>query len=136
MDRKKFLTLIGAGATSITLFHCIGCSKSSDNPGSSGINFTLDLTESVNASLLNTGGTLAKDGVLVAHTLSGSYIAVQQSCTHESFPLIYHVSAQIFICNKHGAAFNENGVVINPPATKNLTVYNTELTGTSLRVYS
>jgi|SRR5579863_7377386 len=139
MDRKEFLSLIGAGATSIALFHCTGCSKSSDNPnitGPSGVNFTLDLTDSANASLLTIGGSLAKNGVLVARTSSGSYIAVQQSCTHESFSLIYHVSAQLFLCNKHGAAFNENGVVANPPATKNLTVYNTKLTGTLLSVYS
>ncbi|HEX3385201.1 MAG TPA: Rieske (2Fe-2S) protein [Mucilaginibacter sp.] len=139
MERKEFLALIGAGATSITLFHCAGCSKHSDNPGTtapSGINFTLDLTDSANASLLNIGGSLAKNGVLVARTSSGSYIAVQQSCTHESFSLIYHVSAQLFLCNKHGAAFNENGMVVNPPATKNLTVYNTNLTGNSLTVYS
>lgn len=139
MERKAFLTLIGAGATSIALFQCTGCSKSSDHPGTaglSGVNFTLDLTESANASLLTIGGALAKNGVLVARTSSGSYIAVQQSCTHESFSLIYHVSAQLFLCNKHGAAFNENGTVANPPATKNLTVYNTKLTGTSLRVYS
>jgi len=139
MERKEFLTLIGGGATSIALLHCLGCSKSSDNPGTkgpSGVNFTLDLTESANASLLTIGGVLAKNGVLGARTSSGSYIAVQQSCTHETFALIYHVSAQFFLCNKHGAAFNENGAVANPPATKNLTVYNTKLTGTSLIVYS
>jgi len=139
MERKEFLTLIGAAATSIALFDCIGCSKSSENTGITGpadVNFTLDLTAPANAPLLTIGGALAKNGILVACTSSGSYIAVQQSCTHESFSLIYHVSAQLFLCNKHGAAFNENGVIANPPATKNLTVYNTKLTGTSLSVYS
>ena len=139
MERKEFLSLIGAGATSIAMFQCIGCSKSSDNPGTKGpsnVNFTLDLTDSANASLLTNGGALAKNGVLVARTSSGSYIAVQQSCTHESFSLIYHVSAQLFLCNKHGAAFNENGMVVNPPATKSLTVYNTKLNGNLLSVYS
>jgi cytochrome b6-f complex iron-sulfur subunit len=136
MERKEFLTLIGAGAASIALYNCTGCSKSSENTGPAAVNFTLDLTASVNAPLLTIGGSITKNGVLVAHTSSGSYIAVQQSCTHESFPLIYHVSAQLFLCNKHGAAFNENGAVANPPATKNLTVYNTKLTGTSLSVYS
>ncbi|HEX3386101.1 MAG TPA: Rieske (2Fe-2S) protein [Mucilaginibacter sp.] len=139
MEREEFLKLIGAGTTSIALFYCASCSKHSENPaitGPSGVNFTLDLTDPANASLLNIGGSLAKNGVLVARTSSGSYIAVQQSCTHESFSLIYHVSAQLFLCNKHGAAFNENGIVVNPPATKNLTVYNTKLTGNLLAVYS
>jgi cytochrome b6-f complex iron-sulfur subunit len=138
MERKAFLTLISAGATSVALFNCIGCSKKSEpgTTGPHGVNFTLDLTEPTNAVLLTTGGSLAKNGVLVARTSSGSYIAVQQSCTHENFSLIYHVSAKLFLCNKHGAAFDENGVVANPPATKNLTVYNPRLTGTSLSVYS
>jgi cytochrome b6-f complex iron-sulfur subunit len=139
MERKEFLKLISAGATSVALFHCAGWSKSSADPatgGPTGINFTLDLTDPANASLLTIGGSLAKNGVLVARTSSGAYIAVQQSCTHENFPLIYHVSAQLFLCNKHGAAFNESGVVENPPATKNLTLYNTKLAGTLLTVYS
>lgn len=69
MDRKAFLALAGAGATSAAFFQCTGCSKSSDHPataGPSGVNFTLDLTESANASLLTIGGALAKNGVLVA----------------------------------------------------------------------
>ncbi|MDB5111878.1 MAG: cytochrome b6-f complex iron-sulfur subunit [Mucilaginibacter sp.] len=141
MDRKDFLSAIGLTAASFAVINCIGCSKgSSTGPsgvnGPTGVDFTLDLTSSSNAALLTNGGYLAANGVLVAKTTTGTYIAVQQSCTHESYPLIYQGSAQRFYCNNHGSAFSQAGVVLNSPANRNLTVYNTTLTGSSLRIYS
>jgi cytochrome b6-f complex iron-sulfur subunit len=141
MDRKEFLSTIGLTAASFALINCVGCSKKSDN-GTSGVNgpvsvdFKLDLTASANSALLTNGGYLASNGVIVAKTTAGNYIAVQQSCTHESYPLIYQGSSQQFYCNNHGSAFTETGVVKNSPANRNLTVYQTTLTGTSLRVFS
>jgi cytochrome b6-f complex iron-sulfur subunit len=144
MNRKEFLSLIGVGAGSAALLSCIGCSKSSDGMGGgqnvvngpTGIDFTLDLALSANAVLLTNGGYLASNGVLVARTNAGAYIAVQQSCTHQNYPLIYNGASDQFFCNNHGSAFTEKGVVLNAPARTNLVVYNTTLTGTSLRIYS
>jgi cytochrome b6-f complex iron-sulfur subunit len=143
ISRKEFLSLVGVGAASSVVLSCIGCSKSSDGQGGgqnvtgpTGIDFTLDLTSSSNAALLNNGGYLAIQKILVARTEAGAYIAVQQSCTHQNYPLVYVGSNHEFYCNNHGSAFTEAGVVKNSPANRNLTVYNTTLTGTSLRVYS
>lgn len=141
MDRKEFLSTVGIGAASFALINCIGCSKKSDRSasgvsGPSGVNFTLDLTTSVNSALLMNGGYLASNGVIVAKTTGGTYIAVQQSCTHERYPLVYQSSSRQFYCNNHGSGFTEAGVVKNSPANRNLTVYQTTLTGTSLRVFS
>lgn len=139
MDRKEFFSLIGGGAVSAFLFTCVGCSKGSNGGsigGPSSIDFTVDLSSSTNSALLTNGGYLAQQGVLVARTTSGTYIAVQQSCTHENYPLIYNGSSDQFYCNNHGSAFSEKGMVLNSPARRNLTVYKTTLTGTSLRVYS
>ncbi|WP_413667947.1 ubiquinol-cytochrome c reductase iron-sulfur subunit [Mucilaginibacter sp. Mucisp86] len=141
MDRKEFLSTIGITAASFALINCIGCSKKSDSAsgsitGPTGVDFTLDLSLSANSALLSNGGYLASNGVIVAKTTAGAYIAVQQSCTHESYPLIYQGSSQQFYCNNHGSAFTEAGVVKNSPANRNLTVYKTTLTGTSLRVFS
>ena len=139
MDRKEFISLIGGGAVSAYLFTCIGCSKGSNGGaigGPSSVDFTLDLSSSANSALLTNGGYLAQQGVLVARTTAGAYIAVQQSCTHQSYPLIYDGSNDVFYCNNHGSAFSEKGIVLNGPANRNLTVYKTTLTGTSLRVYS
>jgi cytochrome b6-f complex iron-sulfur subunit len=141
MDRKDFLSVIGLSAASFAAINCMGCSKgsnasSSGVSGPSGIDFTLDLSLAANAALVNNGGYLVNNGVIVAKTNAGVYIAVQQSCTHESYPLIYQASSQRFYCNNHGSAFSEKGVVQNSPASKNLTVYNTSLSGSLLRVYS
>lgn len=143
MDRKEFLSAIGVSATAFTVMNCLACSKSSDASssgntvkGPTGVDFTLDLTASANAALLANGGYMAANGVIIAKTTAGAYIAVQQSCTHESYPLVYQGSNQQFYCNNHGSAFTEAGVVKNSPASRNLTVYNTALTDSSLRVYS
>ncbi len=140
MDRKDFIAAVGISAASFTLLNCVGCSK--DGSGSSGVSgpsnvdFTLDLTASVNAALLNNGGSLASNGVIVAKTMAGAYIAVQQSCTHESYALVFQGSNQRFYCNNHGATFSETGAVTGGPTSKSLTTYTTVLTGTSLRVHS
>jgi cytochrome b6-f complex iron-sulfur subunit len=139
MERKDFLSALGITAASFAVINCIGCSKADSGAGvsgPSGIDFTLDLTASANAALTTNGGYLAANGVIVARTTSGTYIAVQQSCTHESYPLVFQGSNQRFYCNNHGATFSQSGAVTNGPASKSLTVYNTTLTGTSLRVYS
>jgi len=142
MDRKEFLASIGLGAASFAVLSCLGCSKSSDNSpsgttaGPAGVNFTLDLSASANAALLTNGGYLVSNGVIVARATAGAYIAVQQSCTHQSYGLVYQGSNNRFYCNNHGATFSNSGTVTNGPASRALTVYNTTLTGTSLRVYS
>lgn len=137
MDRKEFFEAIGIGVIGVAITSCIGCSKSSTGPGAaapSNIDFTIDLN--ANAPLLTNGGYLAMNGVIIARTTSGTYIAVQQSCTHERYNLNYQAVSHRFYCNNHGATFTEAGVVTAGPTNRSLTVYNTQLTGTSLRVYS
>jgi cytochrome b6-f complex iron-sulfur subunit len=141
MDRKEFLSAVGISGAAFAVLNCLGCSKSSDtNPqqvaGPSGIDFTLDLSATANAALLTNGGSLAVNGVIVARTNAGKYIAVQQSCTHQRYMLVYNAANNTFFCNNHGSAFNSTGGVINSPANVPLTVYNTQATGTSLRIFS
>jgi cytochrome b6-f complex iron-sulfur subunit len=141
ISRKDFFTALGLNATAIAVVGCMGCSKGSSaaNNGTSPpskIDFSLDLTASANAPLLSNGGYLATNGILVARTAAGTYLAVQQSCTHQSYPLVYNGSPSIFFCNNHGAEFSENGSVLSGPTNKSLTVYKTALTGNSLRIYS
>ena len=97
---------------------------------------SLDLTQAANASLKNNGGFLVTNGVIVAKTNLGTYIAVQKGCTHEVYTLTYQGDKNRFYCNNHGATFSEGGVVTNGPAKKNLVTYKTELKGDILRVYS
>lgn len=139
MDRKVFLSLIGLSATSVVAGCLSGCTKNAGTGGTTaptGVDFTLDLTQSVNAALLTNGGYVYHNGVIVARTMSGDYIAVQQVCTHQSFSVIYQGSNHRFYCNGHGGTFAENGAVTGGPPPRPLTSYNTSLSGNSLRVYS
>jgi cytochrome b6-f complex iron-sulfur subunit len=139
MDRKDFLATIGMSAATLALVSCVGCKKDSSGnsvTGPTAVDFTIDLTLPANAALLNNGGYVALNNVLVARTKAGAYIAVQQSCTHENYPLTYQGSANQFYCNNHGSAFSETGAVLNSPANFNLNVYKTTLTGNTLRIYS
>ncbi|WP_255496377.1 ubiquinol-cytochrome c reductase iron-sulfur subunit [Mucilaginibacter sp. FT3.2] len=134
MDRKEFLSVMGMSAASAVVISCLGCAKNSGSgsspstTGPTGIDFTLDLTASANSALLKNGGYLSSNGVLVAKTSAGAYIAVQLSCTHQNYPLVYQASASHFYCNNHGSAFTETGTVLNSPARNNLTTYKTTLT--------
>ncbi|MGY4386468.1 cytochrome b6-f complex iron-sulfur subunit [Pedobacter sp. UYP24] len=140
MDRKDFLNSIGLSAAGFAIINCVGCSKNnSGSPETSaptGIDFTLDLSATANAALTNNGGYLISNGIIVAKNSSGSYIAVQRSCTHENYNLVYQSNNARFYCANHGATFSEIGSVTNGPANRSLTTYHTQLTGTSLRVYS
>lgn len=140
MERREFYSLVGITAAAAML-SCLGCSKSagssssSSTTGPSSVDFNLDLNATANAALLTNGGYVVSNGLIVARTITGAYIAVQQSCTHESYPLIYQGSSQRFYCNNHGATFTEKGIVTGGPTNRSLTVYNTQVTGTTLRVY-
>lgn len=134
MDRKSFLNLIGLSAASAIIAPvCIGgfasCTKTDVAPAN--VDFTLDVSS---GSLAKNGGYLVQNGVIVARTVSGSFIAVSASCTHEGTN-VYYATNQ-FICPNHGARFSESGVVSTGPASTNLHQYKTTLAGNSLRVYS
>lgn len=135
MDRKEFLTLTGMSLGAFVLATCgVGCKKEEEETASK--NFTLDLNASANAALKTNGGSIVNDGVIVARTNSGNYIAVAAACTHQGTTINYEAANSRFKCPNHGAVFNESGGVVSGPAGKALTQYKTELNGTSLRVFS
>ena len=139
MERKEFLSLLGLGASSLVMTCLAGCSKGSSTGGMvgpTGVDFTLDLTLPANAALLTNGGYVYHNGVLVARTMTGQYIAVQQVCTHENFSVVYQGSNHRFYCGGHGGTFSEAGAVTGGPPPRSLTSYQTSLNGSNLRVYS
>ncbi len=136
MERSEFLKILGSG----TVLACAGCIASCSpdyiDPAATNVDFTLDLTLPENATLNNNGGSLAKNGVVVARITSGEFAAISQICTHQTFNVVYQSGTQTFYCSNHGSKFDKDGTAIVGPATKPLHKYNTKLTGTSLRVYS
>jgi cytochrome b6-f complex iron-sulfur subunit len=135
MDRKEFFSQMGIGAVAILIPSCLGglmgCQK--PNVAPTNVDFTIDTST---GSLANNGGFLVSNGVVVARSTSGTFLAVSASCTHEGTNVNYNAAANNFVCPNHGAKFNSTGAVIQGPASRSLTKYNTVLTGTSLRVFS
>ncbi len=137
MTRYEFLKNAGfGGAALMTLL--TACSKSSDlspiaTPGS--VDFTLDLTTSANAALKNSGGYIINSNVVVARTSQGTYVAGSHICTHEARTKVVFLNNE-FYCTEHGARFTTTGVGLNSYASAGLSVYKTELSGNSLRIYS
>lgn len=144
MERQEFLRLLGTAGLAV----CAGCGlqscSSSDSPspnkpgGPTGIDFTLDLNEMVNAALLADGGFVYKSGVIVVciNASAQAYTAVSQACTHQGTTIGFDAANGNFLCPNHGSRFGTSGAVINGPATIPLRKYNTSLSGTLLRVFA
>lgn len=139
MTRKEFLNRVGFGAAIAIVPGCIAglaTSCSSDSApvvAPSNVDFTVDVSS---GALASNGGFLVTNGIVVARTTSGSYIAVSAACTHEGTTVNYKSSSNNFVCPNHGAKFSSNGTVTQGPASSNLKSYNTQLSGNTLRVYS
>ncbi len=138
MDRKEFLSLVGTSIAAITIGNCLqGCKKEETPPSATSqlVDFTLDLNAPANSALSNNGGYMYTNGVIVARTNAGNYIAVSQTCTHQGVTVVYQASGNVFYCSGHGSKFSESGGVTQGPATAPLKQYMAMLNGTTLRVH-
>lgn len=137
MDRKEFMNLLGLSVGGMVVASCFGgCTNDSEDEEAATVDFTLDLNDSANTALKNNGGFLVRNGVIVAKTTAGAYIAVASACTHQGTTVQYQVNNSRFFCPNHGSNFSESGSVLNGPANRPLKQYSTQLTGTTLRVFS
>lgn len=139
MTRKDFISQVGTGAAILLLPACLttglsSCKKKKKTEDQSpSVDFTLDVSS---GPLATNGGALVNDGVIVARTLGGSFIAIDSACTHQGTTINYVSSSNSFSCPNHGAKYDANGNVLQGPATKGLQDYKTSLNGNSLRVFS
>lgn len=134
MDRKSFLKTVGQASAGVVLLGCFGaCSRDEDNRE---VDFTLDLSSNDNAALQNNGGSRVVNGVMVARTNAGDFIAVAARCTHQGSTIQFEANNNRFRCPNHGATFGTNGNVTGGPARTNLQQYQTALSGNSLRVFT
>lgn len=138
MDRKEFLASIGISAATVAVFSCVGCSKGATGTPTAptGVDFTLDLSASANANLGTNGGYIYSNGIIIAKSTSGAYLAVSQYCTHQTYKVIFKSNTNQFYCNNHGATFSATGVSSGIETKIPLTQYSTQLTGNNLRIYS
>ena len=148
MKREQFFRTLGVSAGSLLFVpYLVSCSKSSGiadpvTGGTSGgaVDFTLDLSLTANSGLNTNGNSLINGGVIVARTSSSTFLAVAAACTHEGAQIQFDSANNRFKCSNtgagHGSIFTGGGAVVSGPAPTALKTYNTQLTGTKLRVYA
>ena len=137
MERKDFLATIGYGAAFVLTAGCLGSCKKTATTPSGPVDFTIDLTDAANAALTTSGGYIIKNSCVIAQTSAGNYAAATQICSHEGRTQIYYNSTNNeWDCSAHGARFSITGSGLNGNGSSGLTIYKTQLTGTTLRVYS
>jgi cytochrome b6-f complex iron-sulfur subunit len=139
MDRKEFLITLGKGAAVAGIASlCVGCAaNNTDVPTApTGVDMTLDLTQSGNQALNTVGGSIVKDGIIIGRSDNTSFVAVSSACTHQGTTIQFQLNNNRFYCNNHGSTYALDGTVTNGPATRSLTKYNTTFSGNSLRVFS
>ena len=137
MNRHEFLLHATIGLGTLVFSRSVaGCSDTANQPPAPGLDFTLNLNDQVNRNLAAPGGYVVANGVLIAHTSSGEFVAVAAKCTHEGTQLVYKPIENQFYCPLDLSRFSPTGVVISGPATLPLTRYKvTALAGVnSLRV--
>lgn len=137
MTREEFIKQVGAGAAIALLTTCgVSCKKTSTTPtpqGPSNVDFTVS---TASGPLSTNGGFIFQNGVIIARTNTGAFIAVASACTHEGTSINFTAGTNDFTCPNHGAKFDVNGNVTNGPASMPLKKYNTTISGTTLHVFS
>lgn len=112
------------------------CKKSSF-AGPTNVNFTLDLTNSGNASLNTVGGAVVANGVIVIRKTGSQFVAFSATCTHEGCTVGYNTSSTNIVCPCHGGTYSStSGAVISGPPPSALSSYTATLSGNILTVKS
>ncbi|MFN4144191.1 MAG: ubiquinol-cytochrome c reductase iron-sulfur subunit [Runella sp.] len=136
IDRQTFFKMVGVSVGAIVLQHCLsGCGKNNDPVPKTDV--TVNINSGTFTPLRNPGGFVYTDGIIIARTLQGAFIAVSQACTHEGTRVNFNSTNSTFVCPSHGSIFTERGEVQRGPATRPLTVFRTSFDSSTgdLRVF-
>lgn len=133
MTRKEFLSTLGLGAGFVLTATCLG---SCDSGAATDVNFEVDLQDAANSALLNNGGYVVTNSIVVAKTTTGDYVAATVICSHEQKRKITLKNDEWY-CTDHAARFDLNGDGLNSKGSKGLAIYNVEkIDENTLRVFS
>ena len=135
INRHEFLRKLGFAGTALAAVyfgtHLQSCTNDRVNPVPT--NLTLDLTASENAALKTNGGYVIKEGVVIAKSNTGAYIAATLTCSHEGKNQITYKTDHYY-CTAHGAKYDNAGKGLNSEGKKGITVYTTSLTDNILTI--
>jgi len=101
----------------------------------------IDLSDPSNANALGNVGdsgfvSVPGDTVIVVHVADQSYDALSAICTHAGCEVQYRSGRQDLYCACHASSFAMDGTVEGGPANRPLKVYQTEVRGSTLIIYT
>lgn len=138
----EFLKSLGFKGASLLAVYCAipalsSCINESMDPvnGGTGTDFSLDLTDPAYSKLNTVGNYVVQNRVVIARISTTEFAAVTQVCSHEGKAKVNFTSGE-FYCPEHGARFDTDGKGLNSKGSRGLKTYQTELTGTSIRIFS
>jgi cytochrome b6-f complex iron-sulfur subunit len=127
MTRRDLIQKVFVGGALVLVTPAIltDCKKIETNdPGTGGGNkITVDLNLAENSSLNLDGGSLLKQGVIIANTGGGNLVALSSICTHQGCTVGYSAGSNNFPCPCHGSVFSTSGSVVTGPASTALKSY-------------
>lgn len=138
MDRKEFINKLGIGAAFVLTSSCLGgCAR--DTRELNNVNLTVDLSNPENAELQDPGGYVIVEGIVIARTIDGEFIAATRTCSHEQLnEIIFDAQNNEWFCNAHFARFTLDGEGLNPNGADGLSVYQTDydVSSNELKIFS
>ncbi len=141
ISRNEFLKSLGFKGASLLAIYCgastlTSCINEAGDPsGPAVLDFTLDLTDSANSALNTVGNYLIINKVVIARISANEFAAVTQICSHENKSKVIYQGTG-FYCTEHGARYTTEGVGLNSEGKRGIKAYNTEFSGTTLRVFA
>jgi cytochrome b6-f complex iron-sulfur subunit len=136
MERRAFLEQLGIGAAFVLTSTCLGSCKTEPVVAPTA-GFTLDLNASANSALKTNGGYVVSNGIVVAKTISGEYVAATVTCSHEQKTQVtYDKAKNEWFCTAHSARFDMTGKGLNSNGSGGLAIYKVTLSGTTLTIAS
>lgn len=145
----EFLKSLGLKGASLFAVYCAAsglssCINESMNPviptdpnsgtGGNTNELVLDLSSATYSKLNTVGNYVIVNSIVIARVSQTAFAAVTQVCSHEGKKKVYFKSGE-FYCPEHGARFDTSGKGLNSKGSKGLKTYQTEFSGTTLKVF-
>ncbi|OOG72436.1 hypothetical protein B0E43_15960 [Algoriphagus sp. A40] len=145
MNRMEFLKSLGLKGASLFAVYCAAsglssCVNESMDPtlppgtGGNTNELVLDLTNPTYSKLNTVGNYVIVNSIVIARVSETAFAAVTQVCSHEGKKKVNFRNGE-FYCPEHGARFGTGGNGLNSEGKKGLKTYQTEFSGTSLKVF-
>ncbi|CAG4992515.1 hypothetical protein DYBT9275_00978 [Dyadobacter sp. CECT 9275] len=135
VSRHDFLRQLGFAGSALAAVYFAGTLESctNDRVSPEPNNLTLNLNDAANAALKKNGGYVIREGVVIARSNTGAYIAATLTCSHEGKNEITYQTDH-FYCTAHGAKYDNTGKGLNSEGKKGIRVYTTSLTDNILTI--